>query len=429
MAEQDLIFVSIASYRDSQLVPTITDCLAKAARPERLRFGVCWQHGEDEKTLPFIGDGRFHILDVDWRESRGACWARAAIMQLWAGEAWFLQVDSHCRFAPGWDELLIQTAAQTGSPKPILSTYPPPFTPGEHEVLGGEPVQIAFQGFNADGIPYMKPVAIPGFQHRSAPVRARFVAAGFLFAPGSFVEEVPYDPELYFIGEEATLALRAFTAGYDLFHPCVNVVWHDYVRTYAVRHWDDHTDEARSTWNVLDRLSKERVRRLFAGEPLGKYGLGAARTLAEYEAYAGLSFRLFKGQNDTLLAKEPPNASAPSGWADEVYTWMARIGIDRAVLPAQALDDPAFWYVAVLDAEGNEIFRRDFPGAELLTLKGDEPIITLVVEFVAGIIPAGWSVWPVSQSRGWLERIKGVLAEDDFSVILEDDSGTETAVN
>jgi Glycosyltransferase (GlcNAc) len=48
---------------------------------------------------------------------------RAEVMKLWRGEQWFLQVDSHCRFAAGWDDKLIRMAGQTGSPKPVLSTY------------------------------------------------------------------------------------------------------------------------------------------------------------------------------------------------------------------------------------------------------------------------------------------------------------------
>ena len=41
---------------------------------------------------------------------------------------------------------------------------------------------------------------------------------------------VPYDPTLYFLGEEITLAVRAYTHGYDLFHPSETIVWHEYTR-------------------------------------------------------------------------------------------------------------------------------------------------------------------------------------------------------
>ncbi len=62
------------------------------------------------------------------------------------------------------------------------------------------------------------------------PLRARFVSAHFLFTLGAFVNDVPYDPELYFHGEEIMLAIRAFTHGYDLFHPPEHILWHEYTR-------------------------------------------------------------------------------------------------------------------------------------------------------------------------------------------------------
>jgi hypothetical protein len=42
------IFIHIASYRDPELIPTIKDCLLKAKYPERLRFGIVWQHSKED---------------------------------------------------------------------------------------------------------------------------------------------------------------------------------------------------------------------------------------------------------------------------------------------------------------------------------------------------------------------------------------------
>ena len=47
---------------------------------------------------------------------------------------------------------------------------------------------------------------------------AILMAAGCIFAKGSFVKEIPYDPNYYFYGEELSMALRAFTNGYSFFH-------------------------------------------------------------------------------------------------------------------------------------------------------------------------------------------------------------------
>src|SRR5271157_2997567 len=92
------IFVSIAAYRDPELAPTIRDCICRARSPGDLRFGICWQHADDEPAPPDFADPRLRVLDVPWHDSRGACWARAEIMKLWDGEDFFLQIDSHHRF-------------------------------------------------------------------------------------------------------------------------------------------------------------------------------------------------------------------------------------------------------------------------------------------------------------------------------------------
>jgi Glycosyltransferase (GlcNAc) len=429
-SEAQLIFVSIAAYRDLQLVPTIANCIAKAVYPERLRFGICWQHGAEETTLPYFGDPRFRILDVDYRDSRGACWARAKILKLWHGEDWLLQVDSHCRFAQGWDETIIRTALETGSPKPILTTYATPFVPcenpGEPENLSNSPMLIALGGFSPEGLPLLKPVGITGWNQFTRPMRARFIAAGFVFAPASFVTEVGYDPELYFFGEEIAMTVRAFTHGYDIFHPIETLVWHDYVRKDGTRHWDDHTESGKTRhiqqdWGELDRQSRAKIRRLLAGEAVPSYGLGRVRTLNEYESYAGLSFKLRKAQTYTVRGGEPPNSEAEEDWAASIHTWMVRIHFDRSLLPAEAFDPGCFWCVGVHDEINAEIFRRDVQRAELEALAGDETTILIVCEFESAVLPVSWSVWPVSRSQGWLRRISGNLAGNDYAIVGDDE--------
>lgn len=421
-AKDDLIFVSIAAYRDPQLVPTVADCISKALNPERLRFGVCWQRG-DEESFPFLHDPRFRVLDVKWQDSRGACWARAEIMKLWRGEQWFLQVDSHCRFAPGWDAKLLRAMAETGSEKPILSTYATAFTPGGDEVLRGGPLQIAFQAFTPEGIPQLKPAGFAGSPKPDRPVRARFVSAGFLFAAGRFVEEVPYDPDLYFMGEEAAMTVRAFTHGYDLFHPAETIVWHDYARVDARKHWGDHTEANRVVrpWGELDEKSRRKVRRLLCGEPVESFGLGGVRTLGEYETYAGLSFAKRKAQLRTVRGEEPPNPEAAADWPENIHTWIVRVKAPRSRLPAGSLDDPAFWYLGIQDDRGHEICRVDIAPEKLTALSGSGEQIELICEFPSEAIPAAWTVWPQSRSKGWLGMIGGVLEEGDFAILQPDE--------
>lgn len=419
----DLIFVSLASYRDPQLLPTLRDCIQKAGNPARLRFGICRQRDAEDPPLPLDDDKRFRLLDVNWRESKGACWARAEIMKLWQGENWFLQVDSHCRFANAWDDVLLRTMSETGSDKPILSTYASPFTPGEKEILGGAPLQMVFQQFTPEGIPQLRPGPFPPARMSKRPLRARFLAAGFLFGPGRFVEEVPYDPDLYFMGEESAMTVRAFTQGYDLFHPAETIIWHDYIRADARKHWGDHSDAADvpSPWSKLDEASKRKVRRLLLGEPVESFGLGHARTLNEYEAYAGLSFRHKKVQGYTLRGGEPPSPEAPEDWLDKIYPWIARIKFMREQVPEGSLADPLLWSLSILDREGFEICHRDVGPEELAPLSRAPGELAIICEFPSDTIPAHWTLWPLARSGQWLRKFGGRLGDEDFAILSDDD--------
>lgn len=422
-ADDDLIFISIAAYRDRQLNATVLSCLQAATHPDRLRFGICWQHDSTEQ--PPLADDRLRVLDIPWQGSGGACWARAEVMKLWKGEPWYLQLDSHCRMRPGWDTLLIDTAKNTGSEKPVLSTYATPFTPGDNEVLQPLPLQMALQGFTREGVPHFRPVAIPYWESRTRPLRARFLSAGFLFAPGAFVEEIPYDPQLYFLGEEAAMTLRAFTHGYDLYHPAEAIVWHDYIRAEHVKHWDDHVEaQTTQTWQELDLVSKQRVSALLAGQPLDGFNLGTVRTLLDYERYAGLSFDHRKAQGYTMRAEEPPNPAAPEDWNESVYEWIVRLPVPVLALAPGAWDDVSFWYIGVFDELDNEIYRKDLSAADVAALNRTESEMILVCELQSESIPVAWKVWPVSRTAGWLTSVGRVFQEGDYAVLQSEDAAS-----
>ena len=310
------IFVSVAAYRDPQLVPTVLDCLAAADRPDELRVVVNWQHLDgDEDVAELRADPRVTVLDVDARDSRGAGWARARIQRHYRDEDWYLQVDSHTRFAPGWDSRLVAMAAETGAAKPILTCYPPSFDPAAEFDGAGEPTLIFITGWNGDGLPVLEQVPIPGWREAAGPLPARFLAAGFLFAPGSFVREVPYDERIYFQGEEITLAVRAFTSGYDLFHPTEVLAWHYYVREGAARHWVDHqTRGVEGFWYDLDRAGRRRALALLRYAMVGGLGVGRERTVADYQRYAGIDFTTCTATPEAL-AGTVPAGRVPAGTA------------------------------------------------------------------------------------------------------------------
>jgi hypothetical protein len=357
---ENSIFVQMASYRDSQLVPTLVNLIERAGSPEALRIVVCWQHAPEEtlgefwqrgfqkwrfkningRTVHFIEyqNARVELIDVPYLETQGCCWARNLIQQHYGDERYTLQLDSHHRFVQGWDQLAISMleSLRDESPKPILTTYLPGFDPDNDAfVFDAAPTIMAFDRFTPEGCVFFRGANVPDWETRERPVPSRFYSAHFAFADGHFAQAVQHDPEYFFHGEEISIAVRAFTHGYDLYHPHRNIAWHEYTRKHRPKMWDDHTTESKEegrilqTWGERNDHCHQRNRALFSMDsdpsPLnnfGKYGFGSERTLAQYEAYAGLSFSDHGVHQETLDKSLPIlNASIP----DCVEEWKASL--------------------------------------------------------------------------------------------------------
>ena len=122
------------------------------------------------------------------------------------------------------------------------------------------------------------------------------ISAGFLFSESKMIEDVPYDPHLYFEGEETTMSLRLFTNGYDVFHIPKIPVFHCYVdySNLAKRpmHWNEDEDKDRSVkWTDLQAKSKKRIERIIKNDLTNIYGLGSIRTLSEYKDFTGIDIK------------------------------------------------------------------------------------------------------------------------------------------
>jgi len=252
MSKKDTIFIQMASYRDPELPITLKDLIDNADYPENLVFGICRQyHPEDRFDLLEeyrAWEKQFKIIDVPYNETGGVCWARNKIQQLYNGEKYTLQLDSHHRFVRGWDTELIQmvkSLQKVGYKKPLLTAYLPSYTPSTDPIgRAQEPWKMAFDRFIPEGAVFFKPEAIDNYKERRLPVPGRFYSAHFAFTLGKFCKEVPHNPNYLFHGEEISIAARAYTWGYDIFHPHKLVAWHEYSRSYRKQVWGDDPD-----WN------------------------------------------------------------------------------------------------------------------------------------------------------------------------------------
>ena len=282
---------------------TLASARAQASDPSRVFMGVVEQSVVGQEL--HLGDdwSREHVrwTRVNALEARGPCWARALAMGLYQGEDWYLQIDSHTWFEPGWDERLIQSwqVASANNPRSILSCYPNPFS-----MRDGHPVaQVITNKVLAfvvrDDSEFVEDHPVLMFEcvavERDEPVLGMHVAGGCLFAPGQIVNELPYDPQLYFHGEEQAFAIRAWTRGWDIFQVPRMPVYHLYTEP-GVRprpmHWSPEQDARRVVRSAaLEQAARKRLARLlWSQDDLGAYGLGTARSLSDFSSFSGIDY-------------------------------------------------------------------------------------------------------------------------------------------
>lgn len=412
------IFIQIASYRDPQLIPTIIDCISNAKNPDDLVFGICWQHADDENLDEYKNDSRFKIIDIPYSESKGVCWARNMVQQLYDGEEYTLQIDSHMRFEKNWDETLIEMVEklkELGYEKPLLTSYVPSFNPqNDPAERVREPWRMAFDRFIPEGAIFFLPESIPNWKKLNQPIPARFYSAHFCFTLGEFSKEVQHNPDYYFHGEEISIAVRAYTHGYDLFHPHKVVIWHEYTRQGRSKQWDDDKE-----WSHKNDHSHRTNRKLFGmdGEIQeghdGIYGFGKKRTLRDYEEYSGILFSERSVQQYTLDKNDPPNPSIIEvGDEDEwkkkfckIFKHCIDVGYNQ--VPEKDYD---FWVVAFHDEGDETLYRKDVDKDEMGRLMNDpDKYCKIWREFQTSKKPKYWVVWPHSESKGWCEQIRGNL--------------------
>ena len=397
------IFVQIASYRDPELIPTVQDLLAKADRPADIDICIAWQHGEEENIGAINNHPCVQILDIPWNQSKGLCWARGLIQKEYKDQEYTLQLDSHHRFAKGWDTELIEMMKLTGSPKPIIGSYAGMYSPKDGgTLLNFEPYKMVPSNFTPTGTIMFRPHGIPNWKSLTKPIPARFVSGHYFFTIGQHCIDYKYDPNIYFAGDEISLSIRSYTLGYDLFHPHKLLIWHEYTREGRTKHWTDFNETNKKTglvdnqWWEMDAASKRRLRHMLQEEDnkidLSVYGLGTVRTHRDYELYAGINFAKRLLHPKALEGVDPP-INDGSEWhllQETEYEYNFDI---------PAVESMKFIYIGVEDKDGKVLYRQD--------LATHTP--KLKVKFKSYNKPYKWIHWPVNAEGMWLKRTDTIL--------------------
>ena len=288
------IFVSIASYRDSQLTITIDSLFANQSGENNIIIGACMQDTEENyNDFKYKDHPNVRTRFVPYKEAKGVGFARNLIQQeLFEDEDYFLQIDSHTRAIKNWDKILINQINNCPTHKAVLSTYPNAFN-----VLDEKETH-----FNHVTCPYLKVHYIndngkiqatsAGTVEGNIPILGFWVAAGFLFTRGEWTKEVVYSKEFYFTGEEDYLSVMSHVKGWDVYVPNTSTIWHDYTdnriqspKKYRPLHWEDHPVVEHNT-HLLPDLYRDAFGA--EGERTPEQFLELAKKISDYDSIVNI---------------------------------------------------------------------------------------------------------------------------------------------
>lgn len=300
-----MIFISIAAFADPYLIHTVQDALRKANNPEQLVFGIVDQHPFNRReALKLLSEKpTFRYMHCHPIDSRGVSWARSVVFSLYQDEDYLLQIDSHMLFEESWDNQLIEQleSLRPKFSKPILTNYPYGFefiddVPTVNIEVSDRTTLVMRPHDETELLPNNATLRFKS-EHVfiREPILGGHIAGGFYFTLGQFVYEIPYDPYLYFHGEEQSLAIRAFTRGWDIFHIPHIPLYHLYKRPNTEHHnhhwhqsWEQHRDYK---WTELHARAQQRLMDLVYNHKLtGAFGLGSCRSLDDFARLSGIDY-------------------------------------------------------------------------------------------------------------------------------------------
>tara|TARA_B100001093_G_scaffold332798_2_gene317786 strand:+ start:454 stop:1416 length:963 start_codon:yes stop_codon:yes gene_type:complete len=252
----ETIFVSIASFRDSQCIDTLKNLYNNSDNPQNIYCGIFTQIDIKNKNelcydMNFPYNSNIRRIIIKYEEAKGPLWARVKIIKnLYQNEKYFFMIDAHTNFKKGWDTNLkkyLNTLKEKGVEKPILSNYPAPYNNNNTDnsfvlcnVISGDKYPKVLQAETKD----------PGYFYQSY-----FIGANCIFTYGNFLKEIKINTlaenlEYIFGGEEMLLSLLAFVNGWDIYSIPHSIIYHDYKSS-------DKKIKDKTDWYTYSNINKQ----------------------------------------------------------------------------------------------------------------------------------------------------------------------------
>jgi hypothetical protein len=290
------IFINIPSYSDPEIWDTIKDFILKAKNSSRIFFGITHQTFDLENDLLKSETNYTNVkMDIIPAGSIIGCQpARKNSHKFYDGQDYYLNMDSHMRAVENWDSLIIDDfeKLEIKKGKSVLTGYVNSYEVNEsgESILRKETPWIFYMSednisnFKANGVLQM----CPKHSNHTEPVLSPYVSGHFFFARGKYIEHVGFVEEITFTEEELFMAVRFFTAGYNLYIPSKNYVFHRYGRPNRRLIWEDFPEKFYPASEASKNFSVNVLENNIINQ---ENGLFSERTLEEFEKYASISFK------------------------------------------------------------------------------------------------------------------------------------------
>lgn len=274
------IFVSVVSFRDPLLKSTVDSLLEQQSGDNEIVIGIFEQTRlEDslitvDENLIQRPDIRYKRIDPEYAD--GVVWARAVNATQIEEEDFIYQVDSHIVYDKNWDRYLLEdwelARQKTNNNKAIITSgcYNYTLEDGKPKIdVVPEKYQQASSG---KYFTFQRNINLPAAHGEWIPktddvMPAIHIFAGNFFAPVRWVDEIGYDPRIFFDGEEHYMVLKSFMHEWSIYHSRAMHCYHfSGTHSHVTKHWVDPisnkygslTAKGHARWNkFLKSLPKE----------------------------------------------------------------------------------------------------------------------------------------------------------------------------
>lgn len=290
------IFINIPSYKDPELWMTIDDFLKNAKNPDRVYFGVTNQPEDiknDKEIYSRYNKDKVLVDIVEPGSIVGCQPARKNSHKFYNNQDYYLNMDSHMRSIENWDDLMINEfediEARRG--KSVITGYVNDYTLDENN----NPIfnistpwvyhmsQDNLNNFKNTGVVQM----VPGHSEHTEEVESPYVSGHFFFTRSEYVKRINFVNEIAFTEEELFMALRFFTAGYNIYIPKKTYVFHRYGRPNRKLFWEDFPEK----FYKADEYSRDFFNNIVNNPLDDNTSLFKDRSLSDFEEYSGINFK------------------------------------------------------------------------------------------------------------------------------------------